>query len=612
MKHVRLLPLFLALLMLGMTACGKAAPAPAEPSAPAANAEAKAAEAPAPTAAPTPEPTAEPTPEPTPEPRPFSIGTISDDVYRNEFFGFELDYYPLSMEQYFLDSTYSSYEERSETTTTEEVSKILQAGKTCCDLHLKGGASVADSAATRSAELRMTKSTYTAVHELNRALNYMYKLNNYVAQTDLYPLTIGDQEWTAIDFLCSYKYHRDNGETGINYCYTRLLVCSYNGYCATFEIEVRSSDVDPTYEVAKPLLDEFCAALQPISEEVEATPGKPFTMGVLTDELYRSDYLGIEIPFGELGYDEDIQSWKYEYPDVCIIRDYEMTDEKAAEIIANGDTFYVDMGADTYRSGGRIEGRISVRFDRARTHYLQDPSDDRVLGRTTMTIGDREWEVTDQSYDHWSGWYLVYERYMVTYQDNVKAQLIISFQINKSISAPYEDVKITLDEICATFRPVEDSAPAPTSKPLATPEPEPEHLDVKDGAVLLEAEGLKLTASNVRLDWKGDLLLLVTVKNTTDEVKYIGVPSMGKYLVNGVNAATEVYGHQYDVKPNISTSFSLELAVSEGSLAGITAKDIQEIQIPFTLYKTRDLGGGSYTYDVIKDLGYAVLKVGNN
>ena len=137
-------------------------------------------------------------------------------------------------------------------------------------------------------------------------------------------------------------------------------------------------------------------------------------------------------------------------------------------------------------------------------------------------------------------------------------------------------------------------------------------LDVKDGAVLLEAEGLKLTASNVRLDWKGDLLLLVTVKNTTDEVKYIGVPSMGKYLVNGVNAATEVYGHQYDVKPNISTSFSLELAVSEGSLAGITAKDIQEIQIPFTLYKTRDLGGGSYTYDVIKDLGYAVLKVGNN
>ena len=377
--------------------------------------------------------------------------------------------------------------------------------------------------------------------------------------------------------------------------------------------------MDPTYEVAKPLLDEFTAAIQPFSAEDNpaATPvpqGKPFTIGVLTDELYRSDYLGFEVNFAEVGLEEYTDGWKYELNGVCFARDGLTTDESAAEIVADKKKYYVDMGAIGYRANYAIEIDMCMKFAQAKSRFLSDDISDSVteLDRSTMTLGDRTWEVLDKSYDHWAGRSLVYERDLTTYQDTVKARFIITLTVDKRINAPYDQVKVSLDELTALLKPIEGSAAAPTSKPLATPEPEPERLDVKDGTVLLEAEGLTFTASNVRLDWKEDLLLLVTVKNTTNEVKYIGIPSMGRYIVNGVNAATEVYGRTYKVEPDITNSFSLEIAISESSLAGIAAKDIQEIQIPFTLYKTRDLGGGSYTYDVVKNLGNGVLKVGSN
>ena len=355
---------------------------------------------------------------------------------------------------------------------------------------------------------------------------------------------------------------------------------------------------------------------EPTSEPTpEPTPEpKRFTLGVLTDKLYRNDYLGFEVAFAEADLEEYTDGWKYERNGVCFVRDGLMTDEKAAEIIADKDKYYVDMGVTGYRANYAIEIDMCMKFAQADSDFLSDDIFDPVteLGRTTLTIGDREWEIVDKSYDHWAGRSLVYERDLTTYQDSVKARFIISITVDKQINAPYDQVKVSLDELTELMTPIDDSAPAPTSKPLATPEPEPVPLAVERDAAMLETEGLKITVTRAVIDWKGDLSLTLSILNTTNEIKYVGVPSMGKLIVNGAKAAEDTYGRIIGVNPGSSMSFTEDVALSQGSLAGILAEDIQEIQIPFTLYKTRDLGGNSYTYDVVKDLGYGVLKVDSN
>lgn len=140
--------------------------------------------------------------------------------------------------------------------------------------------------------------------------------------------------------------------------------------------------------------------------------------------------------------------------------------------------------------------------------------------------------------------------------------------------------------------PTKAPVPEPTAEPAPAPEPteapapeEPEDdeddLPPEGGTLLFEENGLKVWASDLRLDSTGDIMVNITAKNSTDQPKYFTVSRDRSVIVNGTELPP--FGALFTLEAGQKLSTYLALEGSASALGGIGIEDVHEIQLPFEL-----------------------------
>ncbi len=220
-----------------------------------------------PTEAPTPEPTEAPTPTPTP--KPFSLGVHGEEIYRNEFLDFEINFGELGLsDKYFALGGYgiaTEFTERrtSETTVESATNAILAEEKQFTELILSRGIGQGEhSVSVNLAFLKSNRSTKEEAYE--RYDSAQRNQNENFQCFEKATLSIGDREWLGHDFIEQY---------GTSYPYTRLLFFCDQGFSAQMMVIVNYKEKDPGYETAKTELDQICTAFTPVNPDTKIASG---------------------------------------------------------------------------------------------------------------------------------------------------------------------------------------------------------------------------------------------------------------------------------------------------------------------------------------------------
>lgn len=342
----------------------------------------------------------------------------------------------------------------------------------------------------------------------------------------------------------------------------------------------------------------------PTPTPVPTPTPKPFHMGVLTENLYRSDYLGLEIPFGQMPFqfDDNIIPRRMEG---TIVRNAYTTDEQINGILAKKDQYYVDLSVSAYSITNVTS--ITVAFCQADSSRYEDAFitanlgtgyTDTILDQTTLNIGDLEWEVVDHYCEN-PEWELgtIYDRVLTCCQGDVCAVINMCIHIEWG-TATYEQAKPNLDKLSNLVLPIDPDAPVPTSAPMPTPTPKPLTL-VAERNESLEKDGLSVSAQLGVKDNADTFVLTFMIDVSRDTAACLGFPVKWQIRINGVALPME-YRTPTTVEPG-GNRFSITVSVANTSLAGIDIEDIQEIQIPLGLYNDTN-------YKFIKDYGTLVLK----
>lgn len=359
----------------------------------------------------------------------------------------------------------------------------------------------------------------------------------------------------------------------------------------------------PTPEPTEEPTPEPTATPTPTPKPTPKPTPRPFAIGFLSNELYRSEYLGFEFPFAELGFENE--TFYLSNLGGSMPNNLDATTEKAIETLIQEGRAFLDVTC-TYNVIKEDLGREIVSCE---VHFYNPSSDygktekmryDQLKHDTlksdvrTMTIGDRKWESYDGKYTE--GDRTTFFRRM--YSSDKEYGAVIGIEYWNEAGPAYEQAKPWFDAVCTACRPIEADSPAPTAKPTTV------SLALQEG-VLLEKDGIRISASNCVYLYhlainSQTVELSFQVENTTDKSKFFGIFA-SHILINGQDAffnseIEEIPAHE-------TTEYTCVIFID----AGLAPEDIHEIQIPFDLFgKT----GDSYWHDV--DLGDAVLKVGSN
>ena len=223
--------------------------------------------------------------------------------------------------------------------------------------------------------------------------------------------------------------------------------------------------------------------------------------------------------------------------------------------------------------------------------------------RYSIPLGDQEWRAMDHAYiDIDLQPKYMYQRLMVCSYNGYCALLTFNFYTWSEM--PYEEAKPRLDEFTAALRPIDQSDPNATPLPTDTPDPRHVPLSGENGPVLMEYEGLKLTVSSIMVLSDEEIQMELTTENTAQESQWFAVTPGQSVIINGVKLSKAEFHIPFEVKPNAEYTIKMSLKLSGTSLVGITANQIQEIQVPISLFSFKD---NFYKKD--KDLGYFVIRI---
>ncbi len=328
-----------------------------------------------------------------------------------------------------------------------------------------------------------------------------------------------------------------------------------------------------------------------------------FTIGTITDGLYRSDYLGIEFPFAELGLVN--RTFTLSNLGAYMPNNLDATTEKAIETLTQEGRMVLDLKC-TYNEIKDTLGREFVNcevlfydpssdYGRDRemrhTQYKYDSSFTGKMDSSTMTIGDREWESFDVKYVE--GEKTSFYRSLYSSDKDFVAEIDIEY--SNEAGPTYDQAKPWFDAVCAACRSIDPDAPAPTPKPTSVP------LAITEG-VLLEKEGMRVSVNGgvylYHLAINSQTVeLSFQVENTTDKSKFFGIYA-SYILVNGQETFFD--SEIKEIPAHETVDFSFVIFIDDG----LEPEDIHEIQIPFDLYNS----GATHWHET--DLGDVVLTIG--
>lgn len=369
---------------------------------------------------------------------------------------------------------------------------------------------------------------------------------------------------------------------------------------STANAEAKATEAPVTTEAPTPE-----PTVEPTPTPTSTPTPKPFNIGFLSDELYRSEYLGFEFPFAELGLVN--RTFTLSNSGAYMPNNLDATTEKAIATLTQEGRMVLDLMCtyyETKESLGHEFVSCKVLFydpssDYGRdqevrhTQYKYDSSFTGKMDSSTMTIGDREWESFDVKYVE--GERNSFFRRLYSSDKDLVAEIEIEY--SNEAGPTYDQAKPWFDAVCAACRPIDPDAPAPTPKPTSVP------LAIPEGE-LLEKEGVRVSVNGgvylYHLNINSQTVeLSFQVENITDKSKFFGIYA-SNILVNGQETSFD--SEIKEIPAHETVDFSFVIFID----AGLEPEDIHEIQVPFDLYNNGDV----HWHET--DLGYVTLKVGNN
>ena len=216
---------------------------------------------------------------------PFTIGTITDELYYSEYLGFEFPFAELGFVNwtFTLSNLGASMPNNPDATTEKAIETLTQEGRMVLDL---------------TCTYNETKETlgrefvgcevyfYDPSSDYGRDQEMLHNKYKHDSETvDSGTVTIGQRNWEFFDVK-----HEEGGWAS----FYRNLYSSDKDFGAKIEIEYRN-EAGPTYEQAKPWFDAVCAAFRPIEADAPAPTPKPTSVPLAIPEGVLLDKDGVRV-----------------------------------------------------------------------------------------------------------------------------------------------------------------------------------------------------------------------------------------------------------------------------------------------------------------------------